>query len=324
MNLEDVLLRGLRASQPAASAVAEGQLYSVTDENFIVEQSRGGIWVAYAGSGGGVAASGGQTANFPYLFPETPQYEEPLLIVPTGGVGAPGPTGATGPAGADGTDGIDGTDGADGAGLPLTVEEIDGTPTVANVTKIKVTNGSLTDDGSGVVTITIGAGGAGAMPPILFKPQNNEPPSAAFAFLDTRNVRPVLIFSGSVDTEAIFTGYLPAAYTGNGLTVISIWGFTSATSGNLRVQAAIERNDFSSLDIDADSFASFKSAGGVAPGTSGQFIAVSIGFTSGAEMDNLVASELFRLKIRRDRDQTSGTDDITTTAQLLAVIVKET
>lgn len=37
--------------------------------------------------------------------------------------------------------------------LHLTVEEADGTPTVANVVKIKVNNGTLTDDGSGVVTI---------------------------------------------------------------------------------------------------------------------------------------------------------------------------
>jgi hypothetical protein len=45
------------------------------------------------------------------------------------------------------------------AGSPLTVQEADGTPSVANVTTIKVTNGTLTDNGSGVVTIDTGAGG---------------------------------------------------------------------------------------------------------------------------------------------------------------------
>jgi len=48
-------------------------------------------------------------------------------------------------------------------GGSLTVEEEDGDPTVTPVTKIKVTNGTLTDDGSGTVTInTAGSGGSGA------------------------------------------------------------------------------------------------------------------------------------------------------------------
>lgn len=42
-------------------------------------------------------------------------------------------------------------------GSSLTVEEIDGTPSVDNVIKIKVTNGTLTDDGSGVITLDFGS-----------------------------------------------------------------------------------------------------------------------------------------------------------------------
>lgn len=44
---------------------------------------------------------------------------------------------------------------------PLTVREVDGSPTVADVTVIRVTNGSLTDDGGGQVTIATG-GATGA------------------------------------------------------------------------------------------------------------------------------------------------------------------
>lgn len=47
-----------------------------------------------------------------------------------------------------------------GGGGSLTVEEADGTPTVTGVTTIKVSNGTLTDDGSGVVSITTGGGGS--------------------------------------------------------------------------------------------------------------------------------------------------------------------
>lgn len=43
---------------------------------------------------------------------------------------------------------------AGAAGAPLTVEELDAAPSVANVIKIKVPNGSLTDDGGGVVTFS--------------------------------------------------------------------------------------------------------------------------------------------------------------------------
>tara|TARA_R110002073_G_scaffold105143_2_gene237947 strand:+ start:1478 stop:3013 length:1536 start_codon:yes stop_codon:yes gene_type:complete len=41
----------------------------------------------------------------------------------------------------------------------LRVREVDGSPNVSNVDTIVVTNGTLTDDGSGVVTIDTGAGG---------------------------------------------------------------------------------------------------------------------------------------------------------------------
>lgn len=44
------------------------------------------------------------------------------------------------------------------AGASLTVKETDGTPTVANVDTIVVTNGTLTDDGGGQVSLSIGSG----------------------------------------------------------------------------------------------------------------------------------------------------------------------
>jgi hypothetical protein len=159
---------------------------------------------------------------------------------------------------------------------------------------------------------------------IQFTPYSNEPVASNGAQLNVRNNHPHLRFSGTTDQEAVFHGRLPSQYASGGLTVDTYWTLTSATSGSLRVQAAIERMDLSSLDIDADSFASFQSAGGTAPGTTGQIIKVTVTFTDGAQMDSLAAGELFRLKIRRDADGTSGTDDITTTAELRSVFVRET
>lgn len=160
---------------------------------------------------------------------------------------------------------------------------------------------------------------------LTFLPTDNEPPSSNYATLDTRNGHPVLDFDGSTDEEAVFTGVLPRHYAGGGLTVYVHVAFTSATSGSGRLQADIERIDASSLDIDSDSFTgTFQSAGVSAPGTSGQVVVGTITFTSGAQMDSLAAGEPFRLKIRRDADGTSGTDDITTDMELVAVEVKET
>lgn len=42
---------------------------------------------------------------------------------------------------------------------PVAVEESDGSPAVTNVTKIKVSNGTLTNDGGGIVSLSIAAGG---------------------------------------------------------------------------------------------------------------------------------------------------------------------
>lgn len=168
------------------------------------------------------------------------------------------------------------------------------------------------------------SGGGGGAFELFFSALANEPPASNPATPDLRNSHPVLDFDGATDEEAVFHAVLPDSYGGGGLTVDTFWAFTTATSGSLRVQAAIERIDASSLDIDADSFAAFQSAGGTAPGTNGQVIKVTITFADGSEMDSLAAGELFRLKIRRDADGTSGTDDIATDAELLFAVVLET
>lgn len=158
----------------------------------------------------------------------------------------------------------------------------------------------------------------------VFTPHSNVPPASSYATLDTRNAHLVLDFDGAADEEAVFPGVLPRNYAGGGLTVNHYIAFTSATSGSVRLQGAFERIDASSLDIDADSFASFQSAGGTAPGTSGQIIVVAVTFTDGGQMDSLAAGEAFRYKLRRDADGTSGTDDIATDMELLRIEIKET
>lgn len=46
--VNDIHLRGTRASQPAASAANKGYLYCVTDEGNILERSDGSSWASYS------------------------------------------------------------------------------------------------------------------------------------------------------------------------------------------------------------------------------------------------------------------------------------
>jgi hypothetical protein len=52
---DSILRAGTRADQPAATDVAPGSLYSVTDEDYLVEQSDGVVWTTYAAAGTGGA-----------------------------------------------------------------------------------------------------------------------------------------------------------------------------------------------------------------------------------------------------------------------------
>lgn len=143
--------------------------------------------------------------------------------------------------------------------------------------------------------------------------------------IDSRNDHLVWDFDGATDEELLCPAVLPRNYAGGGLTVSLYIAFTSATTGTSRWQADIERVQASTQDIDSDGFTgSFQSAAGSVPATSGHVIVVTITFTSGAQMDSLAAGEYFRLKIRRDADGTSGTDDVTTDAELVAIEIKET
>jgi hypothetical protein len=60
-----------------------------------------------------------------------------------------------------------------GGGTDFTVGEIDGSPVVSNPTAIKFTNGSVTDNGDGTVTVTTGAGGGGDVSKVG-TPANNQ------------------------------------------------------------------------------------------------------------------------------------------------------
>lgn len=158
----------------------------------------------------------------------------------------------------------------------------------------------------------------------IFTPLHASYPASNYATPDLRNQHPVLDFDGSTDEECYFEGVLPSHYAGGSIVIDVYVALTSAISGTSRWQTDIERQNSAGPDLDTDSFVgTFQSAGGTASGTSGIATVISITHTAGAQMDSLAAGEPFRLKLRRDADGTSGTDDIATDAEVTRVVIRE-
>jgi hypothetical protein len=195
----------------------------------------------------------------------------------------------------------------------------------------KLLGAGASGSGSAYVEITLGtnlsmsgttlnAAGGTSKPFITFKPFDNEYTGSNFASLDTRNGHPVLNFDTTTQETAIFSGSLPTGYAGGGLKVCVVTAAATATSGTIGWLAAIERIDASSLDIDADSFASDQTiTATTVPGTSGQTLNLCVTISSGANMDSLAAGEPFRLRIKRDVSNDTATGD----GQLLRATVEE-
>jgi len=156
---------------------------------------------------------------------------------------------------------------------------------------------------------------------LIFHPYNNEPPTANYATLDTRNQHPVLDFDATTNETAIFTGVMPRAYAGGGLTVYLHYAMTSAEAGTVDWDVAFERIGDQVLDIDGDSFAAVNSVDDTTvPGTTGLVDVVSVAFTDGADMDSVAVGEAFRMSVTRD----AASDDAAGDAELLTVEIKET
>jgi hypothetical protein len=155
---------------------------------------------------------------------------------------------------------------------------------------------------------------------LIFTALHNEPPSANFATLDTRNSHPCLDFDTTTQEIAIFRGILPRNYSGGGITVYVHWAATSAITGTIGWDVAFERIGDSQQDIDSDGFASAQTVTATTvPGTSGHVDITNVAFTDGAQMDSIAVGEMFRLRVRRDVANDSAAGD----AELFCVELKE-
>jgi hypothetical protein len=174
---------------------------------------------------------------------------------------------------------------------------------------------SITQSGTTFTIASTASGGSKTY--AVFTPLDNQPPASNFATLDTRNSIAVLDFDASTDESAVFVGVIPeGASLGSGLKIRISWMATSATSGACRWGVQIERMN---TDEDSDSFDTAATGGSTTNGTSGIVTTTEITITT---IDSVAAGEPFRLKVFRDADGTSGTDDMTGDAELVSVEVR--
>ena len=196
---------------------------------------------------------------------------------------------------------------------------------VTGVSSVNGFTGGITFAASTGITFTASAGtitlsttgGGGSKTYAVYTPLDNQPPAANYATIDTRNSIMVLDFDAATDESAVFVGIMPeAASLGSGLKIRINWMATSATSGTCRWGVQIERMN---TDEDSDSFDTAATAGSTTNATSGIITTTEITITT---IDSVAAGDPFRIKVFRDADGTSGTDDMTGDAELVSVEVR--
>lgn len=158
----------------------------------------------------------------------------------------------------------------------------------------------------------------------VFTPQGNMPPSASFATFDTRAGYVVLDFDDTADESAIFWGYMPANYAGGGITVTVMWMATSATTGTISLDVALMSITDDADDLDTKAFAAANNANPTTASATGEVDYIDVTFTDGADMDSVAANEAFLIKITRDANGTTSTDNLVGDMELVEVRIKET
>lgn len=192
----------------------------------------------------------------------------------------------------------------------VTVAKISATGTADNTTFLR-------GDGAWAVPSGGGGGGGGTKTYAIFTPLDSQPTSSNLATLDTRNSIMVLDFDATTDESTVFVGIIPEGATlTSGLKIRLHWMASTATSGTCRWGAQIEKMN---TDLDTDSFDTAATAGSATNGTSGIITVTEITITT---IDSIAAGDSFRLKIYRDADGTSGTDDMAGDAELVCVEVR--
>ena len=166
----------------------------------------------------------------------------------------------------------------------------------------------------------------------VWRPMDNEPPDEDFATLDSLltvsadepdDIVPMLDFDpGTPNEHAVFAGVMPSHYGGNGVTLTLVWT-SQATTGNVKWDAAMKAYTDGLDNLDTKAYATEQSATVTTDSNARDVSYSDILLTDGAQMDNLLANDHFRVRITRDAADSADTMN-SNDAELLAVYLRET
>ena len=128
---------------------------------------------------------------------------------------------------------------------------------------------------------------------------------------------PYWAFDAATDESIDFVLTVPADFASAPLLDIH-YRMATATTGSVRWEVLVEAiTAGDAVDTDAaSSFASSNSNGGTVPGTAGYVGKITVTLTNA---DSMAAGDKLRLRVSRDANGTTGTDDATGDAHLLAL-----
>ena len=202
---------------------------------------------------------------------------------------------------------------------PMTIDGVrnDG----GDIDLVAGTNITITpNDGANTITIAATGGGTSINHLVAFHANDAMFPNTAPAAAESRNGHALLAYDDTTDENVIFESVMPEYYDGTTAMNLEIH-YTAAgiTTGNVVWNAAFERMDADSLDIDADSFAAVQAVTDAVAGTDGQISVATISFTT-AQADGIQGGEAMRIKLTRDAD--NGSDTASADAQVLRVVLE--
>jgi hypothetical protein len=153
----------------------------------------------------------------------------------------------------------------------------------------------------------------------VFTAQNGIPPATNYATRDMRGIFPVLDFDNTTSESIYFVGLMPQQYQ-NGNINVKTYFTCDATSGDVDWDISFDRLTSADLDIDGNSFGFVNTSNGNdVSGTSGAITICEHKISAGTNMDNIVAGDMFALKLTRDIADTAAGD-----ANFLALEIRGT